>query len=67
MTELFGFAALAVGGYYIFKRVQKRLAEAEEALSAMRDSVSPVARQAAKDRVSLVKDPVTGKYRPQES
>ncbi|MBO0345951.1 hypothetical protein J0X15_12025 [Roseibium sp. CAU 1637] len=64
MTELIGFAALAVGGYWVFKRVKKKLAEAEETLGAMRNGIAGDRVGKAAEGVALVQDPVTGKYRP---
>ncbi|MBO6755319.1 MAG: hypothetical protein JJ902_03255 [Roseibium sp.] len=58
MTELFGFAALAVGGYWIAKRVKRKMADVEQRLSEM------AARPDQGDVKSLIKDPATGRYRP---
>ena len=33
MTELLGFAALAVGGYWVVNRMKKKMAEVERRLS----------------------------------
>lgn len=56
MTELIGFAALAAGGYWIMKRVKRKMAEVERHLS------QTAAKQAGE---RLVLDPVTGRYRPE--
>lgn len=58
MTELFGFAALAVGGYWIAKRVKRKMADVEQRLSEM------AARPDQCDVKPLIKDPATGRYRP---
>ncbi len=63
MTELIGVAALAVGGYWVVKRMKKAMAEAEKRVSEM-------AARAAGEPVpsgKLVQDPATGKYRPENS
>ncbi|MEP0235044.1 hypothetical protein [Roseibium sp.] len=60
MTELLGVAALAVGGYWIVKRMKKKMADVERHLSDI------AARSASKRPAEkLVQDPLTGKYRPE--
>ncbi|WP_417685319.1 hypothetical protein [Roseibium sp.] len=61
MTELFGVAALAVGGYWVVKRVKKKMAEMEKQFSEM------TARATGEPKLAgtLIRDPKTGKYRPQ--
>ncbi|WP_417671879.1 hypothetical protein [Roseibium sp.] len=61
MTELLGVAALAVGGYWIVKRMKRKMAEVEKHLSEM----AAKATGEPKPSGTLVQDPVTGKYRPQ--
>jgi hypothetical protein len=60
MTELLGLAALAAGGYWIVKRMKRKMAEVERQFSNMA-ARSETARPAEK----LVQDPETGKYRPE--
>ena len=60
MTELIGFAALAAGGYWIMKRVKRKMVEAERHLS------QTAAKSASKQTGErLVLDPDTGRYRPE--
>lgn len=60
MTELLGFAALAVGGYWVVNRMKKKMAEVERKLSEAAAKAPNM--QPAK---TLVQDPETGRYRPQ--
>ncbi|MTH96298.1 hypothetical protein [Roseibium sp. RKSG952] len=60
MTELIGVAALAAGGYWIVRRMKKKVAQVEAQLSKMAAQADPAGRGA-----KLVLDPATGKYRPQ--
>lgn len=60
MTELLGLAALAAGGYWIVKRMKRKMAEVERQFTNMA-ARSENGRPAEK----LVQDPVTGKYRPE--
>lgn len=59
MTELFGVAALAVGGYWIVRRLKRKMAEVEARLSRAAAEADPAGRGE-----KLVLDPITGKYRP---
>lgn len=60
MTELIGVAALAAGGYWIVRRIKKKMAEVEHQISRAAAKADPNGRGE-----KLVLDPVTGKYRPQ--
>jgi len=60
MTELIGVAALAVGGYWIVRRVKRKMAEVEAQISRAAAKADPNGRGS-----KLVLDPDTGKYRPQ--
>ncbi|WP_269583508.1 hypothetical protein [Roseibium sp. Sym1] len=60
MTELIGMAALAVGGYWIVRRVKRKMAEVENRISRAAANADPNGRGP-----KLVLDPDTGKYRPQ--
>ncbi len=60
MTELIGFAALAVGGYWIANRIKKKMSQVERQLSE-----AARASHSAQPAETLVLDPETGKYRPQ--
>lgn len=60
MTELFGAAALAVGGYWIVKRIKRKMAEVEQQISKAAAKADPNGRGE-----KLVFDPASGKYRPQ--
>jgi len=58
MPQIIGFAALAIGGYWIARRVQKKMQEIDRRLSEK-------ARQNPETApVNLVRDRETGKYRP---
>ncbi|GGB51901.1 hypothetical protein GCM10011316_24870 [Roseibium aquae] len=58
MTQLFGFAALAIGGYWIARRVQKKMHEIDRRLSEKaRDNPDTAP-------VNLVRDAETGRYKP---
>ena len=61
MTELIGFAALAAGGYWVYSRVKRKMAEVERHLADISARTNGVPRDAGK----LIKDPKTGKYRPE--
>lgn len=60
MTELFGVAALAVGGYWVVRRLKRKMAEVEAKLSRAAAEAHPSGRGE-----KLVLDPASGKYRPQ--
>ncbi|WP_298813774.1 hypothetical protein [uncultured Roseibium sp.] len=59
MTELIGVAALAVGGYWIVQRVKRKMSEVENQISKAAANADPNGRG-----TKLVRDPVSGKYRP---
>lgn len=61
MTELIGFAALAAEGYWVYSRVKRKMAEVERQLA----DISARATGAPRDAGTLIRDPKTGKYRPQ--
>lgn len=61
MTEFLGLAALAVGGYWIVKRMKKKMSDIENQMSNMAQRAAGAPKPAG----TLVQDPVTGKYRPQ--
>jgi hypothetical protein len=60
MTELIGFAALAVGGYWVVQRVKKKMAQVENQISRAAAKADPKGRGE-----KLVLDPESGRYRPQ--
>lgn len=60
MTELLGVAALAVGGYWIVRRMKRKMAELEARLA----DATPKAPRQKPDGKTLVQDPATGRYRP---
>ncbi|MEP4768971.1 MAG: hypothetical protein ABJY83_13785 [Roseibium sp.] len=60
MTEFFGVAALAVGGYWIVQRVKRKMAEVENQISRAAAKADPNG-----PGEKLVLDPKSGKYRPQ--
>lgn len=61
MTGLFGTAVLAVGGYWIVQRIKRKMAEVESQISRAAARADPNGRGE-----KLVRDPVSGKYRPQD-
>jgi len=61
MTELFGIAALAVGGYWAARHLKRKMRQVESVLS--RATTSPKDREAMPN---LVRDPLTGRYRPEQ-
>lgn len=61
MTELFGIAALAVGGYWAARHLKRKMNQVESTLS--RAAGSPDDRTAMPN---LVRDPETGRYRPEK-
>lgn len=63
MTELLGFAALAVGGYWVVSRMKKKMAEVEKKLSEAAAAAKPANAQPVK---ILRQDPETGRYRPEQ-
>lgn len=59
MTELIGIAALAVGGYWIMRRIKRKMAKVEKQISEATAKMDPQGRG-----TKLELDPKTGKYRP---
>ncbi|SHL48541.1 hypothetical protein [Roseibium suaedae] len=62
MTEIIGFAALAAGGYWIYSRMKRKMAEVEKHLA----DISARATGAPRDAGNLIRDPKTGRYRPEQ-
>ncbi len=60
MTEFFGLAVLAAGGYWIVRRVRRKMAEVEAQVSRAAAKMDPAAKGE-----KLILDPDTGKYRPE--
>ena len=63
MTELLGFAALAVGGYWVVNRMKKKIAEVERRLS---EAAAAAKGPNGEPVRTLKQDPETGRYRPEQ-
>ncbi|MCA1244899.1 hypothetical protein LC092_20845 [Stappia stellulata] len=61
MVNVFGAAALAVGGYVLFRAVRREMSRVE-------NRVSKAARKSAEGQPmkTLERDPETGRYKPKD-